>query len=106
MPPYFSAVPKSFRREAGMDGHALELTAGRDILVNKRVDKIPAFRLRRSDFLCHAAALQSFKRNIAESIIKKPVQNCKVFLQSSLFPFVLLAYSSVDFTETYPNLQK
>ena len=49
-------VAVGLRGKPGVDGHALELTAGGDILFNKGVDEVPAlggFFLGCFDLLCH-----------------------------------------------------
>ena len=48
-------VAIGLRGEPGVDRHALELTAGRDVLLNKRVDKIK--RLLSLEFLSHGHIL-------------------------------------------------
>ena len=50
-------VAVGLRRKAGVNGHALILPAGGDVLLDKRVDKIPAFQLRRFDFVRHSRVL-------------------------------------------------
>ena len=70
MPPNFSAVPKSMQKglavadvqvavglrgEAGVNGHALVLAAGGDILLNKRVNKV--LGLLSLEFLSHLSIL-------------------------------------------------
>ena len=53
-------VAVGLRRETGVDGHALELSAGGDVLFNESVDEIPALRRllpRGFDLLCHALSV-------------------------------------------------
>ena len=50
-------IAVGLRRKAGVDRHALELPAGGHVFLNERVNEIPAFQLRRFDFVRHSEVL-------------------------------------------------
>ena len=73
-------VAVRLRRETGMDGHALELSAGGDILFNKSMDEVPALSrslLRIFDLFCHWLCPPNAYYFTWSYIIQNPIKNCK-----------------------------
>ena len=73
-------IAVGLRGKTGMNGHALELSAGGDVLFNKSMNKVPAlgyFLLRGLDLVSHGCQSFLCKYLAWNCIIQNPWKNCK-----------------------------